>query len=286
MGCRCLAGFHPGPRFVSTRVWHMIDTSLHSTRTAAEMGEQRLCCTPRPALLYLSCLVAAALGLVGLYLMAGAAWALTVPPADNQDLSATLLGLVAFGFASLVLGVYLLVRLNSYRHWRVLVCDHGLVHEYRGKATLYRWEDIQEIRHATWHTEVQHVLLLEGYRCWITRKTGEQLELFNYYIRHAPECGRAVDEQTFHLLLPPAQSLFAEGSPVAFGRIGVSQEGLSYREATLPWEDVEGIAIRHGVLEVKKKNKWLLWCKEQTSRIPNILVLVALMRERVDVYAE
>jgi transposase len=81
-------------------------------------------------------------------------------------------------------------------------------------------------------------------------------------------------------MLPRAHEAYQAGASVDFGPFSVSRAGITKGKATLPWEQVEQVELRQGVLHIRKKGERRDWAFAMASKIPNLPVLMALANQR------
>jgi hypothetical protein len=255
-------------------------TSLRDAR--GELGEPVMVCRPSRAksvawLLAASavCLTGAGFAVVGLALQ-GMSVAVVVGSA---------LALTGAGFAVAQLrGLSL----------RVYVCRDGLAVARGGTVETCRWDDVE----ALWESAIRHywkplampVFLGTAYKIRVRRADGAAFAfagntsggqlLLPGNLYGVAELGAAIRDATHHRLLSQAELSIRAGGTVAFGPLQVGEAGLSSGAGTLPWAEVEGIAVNaDGKIEVRKVGQWRKWCKVKASAVPNVSVFVTLVHQ-------
>ena len=159
---------------------------------------------------------------------------------------------------------------------RVAVYAEALAHTQDGAATVYPWDCIKEVREAI-VTEVDdrtHVSVTT-HTYTIVDDAGRQ-ESFDDKIAGIQRLGGTILQEVTRRLLPKAQAAYDGGQTLTFDKFSLSKAGLSNGEETLPWEQVESVALRAGRIEVKEKGEQQLWEIVRASEVPNLHVLLAL----------
>jgi hypothetical protein len=237
----------------------------------------------KPFWIYLSFLGGLLFALAGVAMVGSAALDAAKAAPNNPDSADQWIIVLSSALVPILIGVFLWVKGRGDQSWRVLVFDEGLVHQHRGKETVYRWEEIKEVYECSGSPHIEGVTLPPAYRCWVVNQNGDKLELYNYFHRDAQELGQMIHDRTLPRLLADAQARFHAWEPVEFGPLRVSQDGLSYRKKALAWEEVQRIVAGQARFEVKKRKAWWDWCAVLTAEIPNVAVLLALLETKVDV---
>ena len=91
-----------------------------------------------------------------------------------------------------------------------------------------------------------------------------------------------VDQEIQQRLLPLAIEKYNHGSNVEFGKLAVSQEGLTFKDKLLLWNEVErlGLDPRNNFI-VTKKGGLLLWASVPVKTIPNFVIFQSLVERHV-----
>jgi len=96
-----------------------------------------------------------------------------------------------------------------------------------------------------------------------------------------PELGTLIEREVTQRLLPGAMAGYAQGAAVWFGPIGLSQQGVTVGEQTLPWWAVAKIQTRAQMLTIRRRGNWLrYWQSFDSVSVPNLCVLEALLARR------
>ena len=66
-----------------------------------------------------------------------------------------------------------------------------------------------------------------------------------------------------------------------FGRaaqqLGISKQGISNGKETIAWDQVKGINLDRGVINIQKEGKWFNWKSATVGGTPNVFVFLALV---------
>ncbi len=191
-----------------------------------------------------------------------------------------LLMMGALGAVVIALAVHLFRRLLDTLRQLVLVFPEGMAHVCRGTAAVYRWDEARSLwQHITNHyyngayTGTTHVYTL-------ATADGRRV-VFKDFLKNVEQLGNTIANEITRRRLPEAIDDFNAGRLVKFGKLAVSQAGLTYGQSLLPWEEVDAVRIAEGWVSVGKKGKWFNWCKIPAAGVPNLFVFLALVDEIV-----
>jgi hypothetical protein len=224
---------------------------------------------PASPLLRIVCWV---VGLLGLVMVAGipVLMAVNLPKPDSPArVVAIILSIVFLVCAAGLLGWAVYSRGLYYAAFA-----DALVRVHRGRATVFRWDEIKAVRES---------FRPAGNKYWITRKDGQRLTL-DYRIKNVNALGDLVQGRVTERLLPAALRTFEEGGTVSFGALGVSRAALSNKGKQLAWGDVDSFSIQYiprarmTQLRVGQKGKVLPWCMVNTANVPNLRLFLELVR--------
>jgi hypothetical protein len=185
-------------------------------------------------------------------------------------------GMFVLGGVLLALGLWVFWTSVRDAGLRVLVFADGLSYTARGKTEICRWDDITEVvqqvtKHYTngIYTGTTHI--------YTVRRTGAPELKLNDALDNVEQLGNEVQQQAYRRLMPRAIETFRSGGVVQFGKLKVSQQGLSNGKETLPWSEVKGVKLEGGVVSVAKQGKWLNWASATVAQTPNIFVFAGLV---------
>lgn len=169
--------------------------------------------------------------------------------------------------------VYAMVGSSYLFSGRVCVFTDGFVYFKRGKATVFRWEDVAFIQ----KLRIQGPYSFANYTL-IKHADGHVISL---RIR-----GIAPFISLLHVRVAAARKLkmqkaYEAGTMLTFGPLDVSLEGVSYQKRLLPWSDIDRIFLLSGTLHIRTvKEKQSDWATILgAERIPSISLFVELTKE-------
>jgi hypothetical protein len=165
---------------------------------------------------------------------------------------------------------------------KVITFEKGLVRIKRGQILVVPWNDIHFVREEVVDRFIDGTQQGTSYVYEIELHDGTRVTLNNSLgdIKHL---GEIVMHESSQAIYPRVMECYDQGKIVYFGSLGVSQEGLHYGRSVLHWEDIEGVQIKRGLIEVRKRGKWFNWCTIPISSVPNLYVFLALVNEIVGV---
>ncbi len=191
--------------------------------------------------------------------------------------------LLFVGVVLILSGITLVVRALRNRGLRVVVFPEGLVRLHRGEAQGLCWEEIDQV----WQRKNEGSnWAMRAWRGILTLKVqtadGRRLT-FDDSLPRLADLAQIICGETLPFLWPQAQAAWESGTPLDFGKLRISQQGLSQGKETLPWSALQKIKINGAQLLVYKKGKWTHSLNFSLSDIPNSHVLLALLEQRVRV---
>lgn len=185
-------------------------------------------------------------------------------------------GLFVVGGGMLALGLWLIWTGVRDRGLQVLVFPDGFTHTARGATEVIRWDDITEVqqqvtKHYTngVYTGTTHI--------YTVRRAGKPDLKLNDALQNVEQLGNTVQDQAYRRLLPRAIATYNAGGILHFGKLSVSQQGLSNGKDTIPWSEIKGVKLEKGMIAVSKQGKWLNWATATVAQTPNIFVFTALV---------
>jgi hypothetical protein len=191
--------------------------------------------------------------------------------------------LLLLGALLIFSGAMLLVRAWRNRGLRVLVFPEGLVRCHPQKVQAFFWEEIDQVclkkslgSHGT-------AGLWRGFLTLTVQTTDDRRMTFDDSLPSLMELTELIQRETLRFLLPRALATYEEGKALAFGKLLLSQRGLSQEKLALPWSDVQKVKMGKIELLIYKKGKWTHSIRFTGWDIPNFHVLVALLEQRVRV---
>ena len=205
----------------------------------------------------------------------GIYWA--VPRSDGGMLCVSTFGLIFVG-----VGVCWYMSNKRQRDMRVLVFPDGLSYTNRGKTEIIRWDVVeavwQDITEDTTHNVVIHVYTVQ---CNDGRKF-----VFKDTLADVDELGRTIQEEVTRRALPRVLEAYNADQTIPFGKLSISNAGMTKGQETLPWDQIERVWLSQGELIVEKVGKRLRWSSFRVLEMPNLFVLLAIVNQIVGINRE
>ncbi len=195
--------------------------------------------------------------------------------ASNSDATSQLV-LLLIGLAVVALGFSPFIATYLQRGLHVYVCPNGLVYVNGSKSDVIRWDQIEAVWAQVTRRYYNGVYAGTTHLYTVRRADGATFK-FNDKFHKVGDLGTMIERESSRQLLPKAIAAYNFGAPVVFGKLVVSQQGVSNGKEMLPWSQVKGIRVNRGVVTVSKEGKWLNWANIPVSRTPNIFVFMALV---------
>jgi hypothetical protein len=192
-------------------------------------------------------------------------------PGTWRGLAAGALGLTLAG------GIVAWVQ-QAYRNrgTRILLYPHGIVRFQRDGVETLRWTEIATVVQAM-NTGSREQSLVPRNKFTVYRNDGSNVELMQ--IPKIRELGERIQQETLKYLLPPALQAYQAGKEVSFSKLTASRAGINNGKATLPWVEIKDVEIdKNGQLVFTAQGRWLSFAKVPIEEIPNVHVLLALVR--------
>ncbi len=101
---------------------------------------------------------------------------------------------------------------------------------------------------------------------------------FNNSLSSIEQLGFLFQNQVWRYQFPAAMDKFKEGEEVDFGKISLSKEGLSLRNKTLSWLELEKIELMEGMVFIQEKQEGI-WAKLPASGFPNLFLFTAMTEQ-------
>ncbi len=187
---------------------------------------------------------------------------------------------MAGGLPEVLIGVVVLVGYQRHRDLCVRLFVDGFTRTLAGQTIAVRWDEVAEVwQNIIWsyrgsvHTNTLYI--------YTVRLADGRKFVFNGQLEKIAGLGAAFQQQCAARILPRARVAYNAGAAIAFGPLSVSRDGIAKGNALLPWEQVEQVELRRGVLHIRKKEQRRDWTFAMESRIPNIPVLMAFVQLNV-----
>jgi hypothetical protein len=187
------------------------------------------------------------------------------------------------GAAFLLLVILLVLRARSSRRF-VAVHQNGLRLRLSRRGQ-YTWGQISGIASGALETRLLGKTLRTSYWAELFPSVDKPIRLDNS-LEGLPELLTRIKANLYPRLMPAMRQAFQEGKRLYFGPLSVSKEDvrLEAKEPpwrTIPWEQVEAVAVEAGMLEIKTKESAKI--RLPVARVPNLELLLQIIQTGVNV---
>lgn len=90
---------------------------------------------------------------------------------------------------------------------------------------------------------------------------------------------KTTKKEVFRRIQPKFLQALNDGKEVPFGAVSITKENLIYQKQVIPWEYIEEISVRHGILHVNLS--WEHMLKIQVKKLQNIEVLIQFIESEI-----
>ncbi len=194
-----------------------------------------------------------------------------------------LVGPLIFGLVLGALGLW--AAWSAYANWNrmVVVYTHGLALRDRKGVRFWRWEQIEALYRLVVKRYVNGIYTGTTHTYTIGLGQGGR-ERFDDRYQNVEKLGNMLQGRTFNHLSARAVEAYNAGRKVQFGRVALDKAGITVGKKTYPWESVEQVTVRQGVLWVRSKDGgWSGRASAVVSAIPNLVVLLSFIDQIVGV---
>jgi hypothetical protein len=189
------------------------------------------------------------------------------------------------GAGALVIGGLLLWRSWRRLTWRVAAHEGGLVSVEEGRTTSFRWDEIAEVCEAVTRHTLNGQPRFRTHRLALRLRDGRVLALDDR-LTGIDALAETVRAEVYGRLLERARESRARGEALAFGAVGLGQEGLTHDGRTLAWAEVAEVAVERGVIRVSQAGATHAWCRVAVAHTPNHAVFLTLARQELEARPE
>lgn len=216
--------------------------------------------------------------LAGVALLALAALFLVALPlsGDSSGDSSGLVSYLIAGAIWLAGAIYCFWTLVSWRGAHAQLFERGFSITRAGKTITGRWDDVASVTQKIFTIRKYGIPLWTSYLYTVTMTNGETARVNNAF-GQARKLGDVIQRMSANALLPRAIAAYQSGATLPFGKISLSQAGISNGRETVPWNMVNDPTFRNGNLIVTRKDRRLAWVSTPVAKTPNIYVLTALV---------
>jgi hypothetical protein len=173
-------------------------------------------------------------------------------------------------------------ELRTARHTSYYVFRDGCIIQRDSANETFSWAEITTLWRRAYRLR-NDTVPTRGYRYILQCADGRRIKL-SWRMRAMPR-QFAILRQFDDLLvrevtnqrLPEALRALDARKTLDFGPFSVGMGGLTYKRATLLWNEVRRVDVANGVFSIYKVGKRLPWARKQASKIPNFSVFHALV---------
>ena len=191
--------------------------------------------------------------------------------------------LIAIPIVAIIYGISALVNSNL----RVYQFENGLIRAKGEQIDGIRWDAvafvIQNVRrrgyYYAWGGVIAAALANRNgtpHSVTVQRNDGAVFK-FNGTLQHVGQLIQTIQTAVLQAHMPRAMAAYTAGSPVTFGPLTLSLQGLSNGRDLLPWNEVQSVDIKQGQVIVKKVGKTFSWANINIGKIPNVLVFMSMI---------
>lgn len=188
---------------------------------------------------------------------------------QNNNLVYGLIGLVFLIFAALLVISSALNSRNTVAAYR-----DGLVVLHGSQVEAIPWDSVRNFYQRVIRYRQAFVITATSRRYLVERADGKRF-VFSQY-KNVARLGEIILRETTTRKLAQAQGILATGQQLIFGRLTLSQAGLSNGKETLPWSEVSGVNVVNGAITISRQGKRLPWASPRVQNIPNFMVFVTI----------
>lgn len=213
------------------------------------------------------------LSICGVALLAlGLFFAVAVPMNDPSGLGIDLFVGVIF----IAGAVYSFWTVFSWRGSHAQLFERGFVLSRAGKTMSARWDDVASVTQNIVRIRYNFVPVWTSYKYTVALNNGDSM-LINNGFSKVGKLGENVQRISANTLLPRAIAAYNSGAVLPFGKLSLSQAGISNGQETLPWSDLDRVTFVNGGALVMRKGKRIRWASEHIRKIPNVYVFTGLV---------
>jgi len=158
---------------------------------------------------------------------------------------------------------------------RVYIFTTGFIRAKGRKGEVVRWDQVQAI----WE-KVTRSRYSTSFTYTVQRADGQTFKQGSP-LQNSRDMGLRMMREISKLHLPAAQAAYRAGQTLSFGRITVNQQGLSNGKVIVPWNQLSNVAVQSGKVYIEKDGYRLNWSPVRSAEVPNLSVLIALVKSIV-----
>lgn len=177
------------------------------------------------------------------------------------------------------------------RDLRVLVFPEGLSYTKQAKTEIFRWDDVASV----WQDVTRyHGAYTSTKRVYTVHTNDDREYTFKDSISNVESLGNTIQQECACRILPRLQEAYNAGHTISFGKLSISKAGIAKGRKTLPWDQVSGVEIDRGSVNVHiKKDAYTIselilsagkgpkWSSVAVAKMPNVVVFTAIVNQIV-----
>lgn len=168
---------------------------------------------------------------------------------------------------------------KNFKFYRAYICSYGILRlaDDNSDIEIIHWEQIEKI----WRRVRMFYPVNDSdkrtYRCTYKMQRSDG-KLFTFEgATELKDFGTIVEEEVTARLLPQILDAYNSGTPIAFGKLKLSLEGVSFKNEIFSWNEILEIKVSSDSIEVRLLGRQG-WLGIPASETPNVCVLEALIR--------
>jgi len=180
------------------------------------------------------------------------------------------------GLIFLIAAAVLLVvsALNSRN--KVQAYQEGLVVMRGSQSEAIPWNAVTNFYQRVVRYRYSLIITYTVRRYIVERADGKRFTFSQY--KNIARLGEIISQQTATRKLPQAQAAYQAGQTLTFGKMSLSQAGLSNGRETIPWSEVSGVRVVNGAIVISRQGKRLAWASAAVATTPNPQVFITLVQ--------
>jgi hypothetical protein len=196
--------------------------------------------------------VFAAVCLVGGIIGVGAAvvWLFDMIREDPDSIHAPIIGLCFAGFFAFI-GIDQLRK--AIRNAEVTLYEGGFVYQAFLDTIVVPWGQIA----AVWRFGVRKGGNVTRLIYTIQLRDKTRIKLDSDSLKDLEGLGNVIQQAVARVMLPRCAKKLNAGGVVNFGKLNLSQRGISDGKQEIPWADIREVRVNAGYIRIRRADKWL-----------------------------
>jgi hypothetical protein len=188
-----------------------------------------------------------------------------------------IIGVIPLGFAA----AHFLKLFRNY-DLRAIIFPEGLALTRAGMTEILRWDDVSLI----WeHIEVHRVNFIPVrsiHRYTIEINQGKKY-IFDRTLKGIDALGLILKNKIGERLIPKVVKSLKAGQTVQFGDLKLNNQGLTYKDKSLTWNELKSIKVWQGQIYIHSMRKsWRPFASLKYALVPNAFIFLHLMKRYVE----